>query len=93
MSQKDKSWKEIPLGGVCWKSSQTYLTGDWKSLAPSLDDKKCTRCLTCAMFCPDSAIHFNEKRNAIEFDLNFCKGCGICANECPAKAITMKIGQ
>jgi Pyruvate/2-oxoacid:ferredoxin oxidoreductase delta subunit len=27
----------------------------------------------------------------IEFDFSFCKGCGICANECPTKAITMKI--
>ena len=26
----------------------------------------------------------------IEFDYNFCKGCGICANECPANAITME---
>ncbi|MGB9778603.1 MAG: 4Fe-4S binding protein, partial [Candidatus Bathyarchaeales archaeon] len=22
---------------------------------------------------------------------NFCKGCGICANECPTKAIEMKL--
>ncbi|MCK4909669.1 MAG: 4Fe-4S binding protein, partial [Planctomycetes bacterium] len=27
----------------------------------------------------------------VEFDLKYCKGCGICAEECPAKgkAITM----
>jgi len=24
-------------------------------------------------------------------DLNYCKGCGICANECPRKAITMTL--
>jgi len=23
-------------------------------------------------------------------DLDFCKGCGICAKECPTKAISMK---
>ncbi|MFA5614071.1 MAG: 4Fe-4S binding protein, partial [Methanoculleus sp.] len=22
-------------------------------------------------------------------DLDYCKGCGICANECPKNAITM----
>jgi len=23
------------------------------------------------------------------FDYDYCKGCGICANECPTKAIEM----
>jgi Pyruvate/2-oxoacid:ferredoxin oxidoreductase delta subunit len=23
-------------------------------------------------------------------DFRFCKGCGVCANECPFKAIAMK---
>jgi 2-oxoacid:acceptor oxidoreductase delta subunit (pyruvate/2-ketoisovalerate family) len=91
MSQKDKTWKEIPAAGVCWKSSQTYLTGDWKSFTPIRDVKKCTKCLICTIYCPDGAIHWNKKTGDIEFDLNFCKGCGICANECPTKAITMKV--
>ncbi|MEN6442107.1 MAG: 4Fe-4S binding protein, partial [Syntrophobacter sp.] len=25
----------------------------------------------------------------VEIDLDYCKGCGICAEECPAKAIHM----
>ncbi len=91
MSQKDKTWKEIPPAGVCWKSSQTYLTGDWKSFTPARDPEKCTKCLLCTVYGPDSAIHWDAKKGDIEFDLNFCKGCGICANECPTKAIVMKI--
>ena len=38
----------------------------------------------CQMYCPDAAIDQDLK-----VDLNFCKGCGICANECPKKAIEM----
>ncbi|MEM2686731.1 MAG: 4Fe-4S binding protein, partial [Thermoproteota archaeon] len=25
----------------------------------------------------------------VKIDYNYCKGCGICAEECPRKAITM----
>jgi pyruvate ferredoxin oxidoreductase delta subunit len=25
----------------------------------------------------------------VEIDLEYCKGCGICAEECPTKAIRM----
>jgi pyruvate ferredoxin oxidoreductase delta subunit len=91
MSSKDKGWKEISPAAVCWKSSKTYLTGDWKSFTPERDVKKCTKCLLCTIYCPDGAIKWNEKSGDIEFDMNFCKGCGICANECPTKAIVMKI--
>jgi pyruvate ferredoxin oxidoreductase delta subunit len=36
------------------------------------------------MYCPDNAIDTD-----LNVDLVFCKGCGICANECPKKAIAM----
>ena len=91
MTAREKSWKEASPAGVCWKSSKTYLTGDWKTYTPVRDVAKCTKCLQCTIFCPDGAIHWDPKKNDIEFDLNFCKGCGICANECPTKAIVMKI--
>jgi 2-oxoacid:acceptor oxidoreductase delta subunit (pyruvate/2-ketoisovalerate family) len=55
--------------------------------------EKCTRCLLCVLFCPDGAILWKPEKGDIEFDYNYCKGCGICANECPTKAITMKLEQ
>jgi len=91
MSASGKGWKEIPLAGVCWKTSREYLTGDWKTYTPVRDLEKCTRCLLCAIFCPDGAIYWNDEKEDIEFDYNYCKGCGICANECPTKAIEMMI--
>jgi len=91
MSQKEKTWKEASPAGVCWKSSKTYLTGDWKTYTPLRDTKKCTLCLQCTLFCPDGAIQLTADKKDITFDMNYCKGCGICANECPTKAIVMKI--
>jgi Pyruvate/2-oxoacid:ferredoxin oxidoreductase delta subunit len=41
--------------------------------------------------CPDNAIIKIEpgQSYAYEVDLDYCKGCGICARECPAGAIEM----
>jgi 2-oxoacid:acceptor oxidoreductase gamma subunit (pyruvate/2-ketoisovalerate family)/2-oxoacid:acceptor oxidoreductase delta subunit (pyruvate/2-ketoisovalerate family) len=91
MSSKEKTWKEISIAGVPPKSSIGFMTGDWKTYMPVCDLEKCTTCLTCVMFCPEGAIKWRPEMGKIEFDFSFCKGCGICANECPTKAITMKM--
>jgi len=91
MSSELKGWKQIAPAGVCSKSSSSFLTGDWKTYTPIRDLEKCTRCLTCVIFCPDGAIRWIPEKKDIAFDMNFCKGCGICANECPTKAIKMKL--
>ncbi|HIH98211.1 MAG TPA: 4Fe-4S binding protein [Thermoplasmata archaeon] len=66
----------------------TEKTGQWRTFKPLLDKKKCTRCLRCWILCPDGAIQRNEDES-VEINLEYCKGCGICANECPVKAIRM----
>ena len=91
MSSKEKTWKEISIAGVPPKSSIGLMTGDWKTYMPVRDLEKCTTCLTCVMFCPEGAIKWRPEMGKIEFDFSFCKGCGICANECPTKAITMEL--
>jgi len=50
----------------------------------------CNLCQKCALFCPDASIYLNIKTKAIEVDLEHCKGCGICAYECPGHVIIME---
>jgi pyruvate ferredoxin oxidoreductase delta subunit len=40
--------------------------------------------------CPDSAV-FAEDGKMMGFDLDHCKGCGICAVECPDKVKAIKM--
>ena len=91
MSSKEKTWKEISIAGIPPKSSIGFMTGDWKTYMPVLNLEKCTTCLTCVMLCPEGAIKWRPELGKIQFDFSFCKGCGICANECPTKAIAMKL--
>ena len=91
MSSKEKTWKELAPAGVCSKSSTGFMTGDWKTYMPVRDLEKCTVCLTCVLHCPDGAIRWLPELGKIEFDYSMCKGCGICANECPTKAIKMEL--
>lgn len=90
-----KSAKEIPIGGLIDEpgSSKKFKTGDWRSFRPIWDESKCTHCMMCPPFCPDDSIPTEGKENNIkrkETDLDFCKGCGICANVCPVKCIKME---
>jgi 2-oxoacid:acceptor oxidoreductase delta subunit (pyruvate/2-ketoisovalerate family) len=48
----------------------------------------CNDCELCLIFCPDAAITRREG-GGFEIDLDYCKGCGICAEECPRGAIVM----
>jgi pyruvate ferredoxin oxidoreductase delta subunit len=64
-------------------------TGNWRVFRPVLDKSKCVKCLQCWMFCPEAAI-IRNKDDTISIDYEYCKGCGICANVCKVKAITME---
>ncbi len=60
----------------------------WRSKRPVIDRAKCTNCLICWIFCPEPAV-IKAPQGLIEIDYDHCKGCGICAEECPRKAISM----
>ncbi|MCK4461319.1 MAG: 4Fe-4S binding protein, partial [candidate division Zixibacteria bacterium] len=51
----------------------------------------CFECDTCYDFCPDLAIV--RTPGGYQANLDYCKGCGICARECPSGTLGMQGGQ
>jgi len=50
----------------------------------------CNLCLHCESSCPDACIGLVDDKTAVAVDLYYCKGCGICAYECPRGVIAME---
>ncbi|RJP76583.1 MAG: pyruvate ferredoxin oxidoreductase [Desulfobacteraceae bacterium] len=68
-------------------------TGSWRVVRPVIDHTKCIpvksnkmACFTCWLYCPDNVI---TRTIPPTIDYQYCKGCEICAEECPVDAITM----
>lgn len=93
MENAEAGWRDLPIGGLITQggTARDYITGGWRSERPVWDAEKCTNCLICWVYCPDGAIKLNEEGKVIGVDYDYCKGCGICAQECPpkVKAYTM----
>ena len=48
----------------------------------------CNHCDNCWTYCPDVAV--KRKKDRYEIDFDYCKGCGICFEECPRGAILLE---
>ncbi|OHD74851.1 MAG: hypothetical protein A2177_01200 [Spirochaetes bacterium RBG_13_68_11] len=54
-----------------------------------VDGDKCVLCLTCVRTCPFKAMGIHEADRRADCRAEACRQCGICAGECPNKAITL----
>ena len=63
-------------------------TGTWRTFRPVIDLEKCVKCLLCWLYCPEAAIELGED-DTPRVNYDYCKGCGICAEECKHGAIEM----
>jgi pyruvate ferredoxin oxidoreductase delta subunit len=68
-------------------------TGDWRNKHPVIAPGACLAarkgietCQLCWVYCPDACI---ARGIPPTIELTYCKGCGICAAQCPADAIEM----
>ena len=83
----------------------------WRSQRPVVDERACTGCGQCLLYCPDGCLYWGPPsagrapeasaevaeapsadgapRAVVKVDLDFCKGCGICARLCRFGAIAM----
>ncbi|MBT9159683.1 MAG: NADH-dependent phenylglyoxylate dehydrogenase subunit delta [Chloroflexi bacterium] len=59
----------------------------WRSHKPVVKTSKCRHCGGCYLFCPTGCIE--DKGVYFEANVDYCKGCGLCAAECPVMAIAM----
>jgi pyruvate ferredoxin oxidoreductase delta subunit len=94
-ASKLKNWREVAIGGAVMEagSSEEINTGTWRTYVPVRTMAKCIHCMRCWIFCPDSSVLAKDGK-IVGTDLMHCKGCGICAKECPVKpvaAIEMKL--
>jgi heterodisulfide reductase subunit A len=57
-------------------------------IVAGVDSNGCVACLACVRTCPYGAPFINKERKS-EINAALCKGCGVCAAVCPAKAIQL----
>jgi len=50
----------------------------------------CFECDNCYAVCPDNAIKKLGTGKGFKIDYDYCKGCGLCAAECPCGSIEME---
>jgi pyruvate ferredoxin oxidoreductase delta subunit len=84
-----KSYKDLPPGPISMESTVGWnLTGGWRTIKPVISLENCIKCMNCWTFCPDVSIRI-RRDGYPKVDYVYCKGCGICAYECPKDCIEM----
>ncbi|MFX0041789.1 MAG: 4Fe-4S binding protein [Candidatus Hodarchaeota archaeon] len=94
MNESKKDYQKI-LGSVQKPvKGEAGKTGSWAKWIPVIDVNKCIpaksgkpSCFNCWLYCPEAVI---SRSIPPKIDLDYCKGCGICMEECPVKAISME---
>ncbi len=81
LAGRRKSFDEV-LGGL---NEETALLEARRCLSCGT----CFECDNCYGVCPDNAVIKLGPGQRYKIDYDFCKGCGLCAEECPSGAIDM----
>ena len=80
-------YRDLPEGIILPEagSAEEYDTGSWTVFIAKFHPDRCIQCYICWVVCPDSSIIVKDGE-VVGVDALHCKGCGLCASECPPKA-------
>jgi 2-oxoacid:acceptor oxidoreductase delta subunit (pyruvate/2-ketoisovalerate family) len=86
-----KEWRELPVAGALAPADAVQpKTGGWRTAGrPVPHLASCVNCLLCWLYCPDAAIVLDGTTFA-GIDYDYCKGCALCVEVCPADALAME---
>lgn len=85
------SYWDLPPAPVSLpKKGSAGQTGNWRVYRPVINRNECIFCLQCFMYCPEGVISIDDEQQRVNWDFDYCKGCGVCANVCPKKCIAME---
>lgn len=94
MNDSEKDYQKILSSIQKPVIGEAGMTGTWSPLKPVINLEVCIpaksgkfACFNCWLYCPEAVI---TRTIPPEIDLTYCKGCGICMEECPVGAITME---
>lgn len=79
---------DYPVGPSFEGGHLVSVNSGWRTFKPVINPDTCTGCFRCYLVCPDGVIA-KTAAGKVEVDYDFCKGCGVCAHECPFSAIEM----
>ena len=82
-----RNCSELEPGGInreAGNSLKNYTGNYRRGEKPVFNETTCIHCFFCWVFCPDNAI-IVEHDKILGINYDYCKGCGVCANECPVK--------
>jgi 2-oxoacid:acceptor oxidoreductase delta subunit (pyruvate/2-ketoisovalerate family) len=87
--------KQPVLALVRRRASFEEMVGGLESDTALLEARRCLscgncfECDNCYAVCPDNAVIKLGAGNRFAINYDYCKGCGLCAEECPCGAIDM----
>jgi len=90
MTDKLLSMERLSIGCVAPPGgSVVNKTGAWRTMIPVFKQEDCIGCRACELVCPEGCVFGNPKEKKFTSDPDYCKGCGMCATECPVDDIDM----